>query len=465
MDARDELVYPKTGSHWSEYGAFVGYRALMARITESLPVRRLTAREVHLSFERRAGDLGRKFDPPIVSRYVYVDVIEPRARLVHDNRVRNHGRLVEFQADTYNELTCLVFGDSYAVRLMPLIAEAFHKSYWAHAYFDYELIRELQPDVVVSVVSERSMIIVQSDTEPGLRRLEAQKRETGDVMPPRVTQVVAHQQPPHVTRAIGGGRGRRPAGVVSDDQSAEALDLPGSIRDGKVIEGRNGRLFLANDANRVLDQHSGDLRLAEDKLRQWRHLLETRTAWLERRGSRHYFLIAPDAHSVYPESLPAGLPVAPERPVHQLLAHLREHESYARVVYPLEQMVATATSTPSRRPAPTGRSRGAFACRALAEEIRRDVPIEPVALDAYELVELDYAGDLGAKVDPVAWSTFIRADPRAARSSCCATTACATPAAASSTRATSSGAAAPAWSTATRLRARHPLPRRELPRD
>ena len=188
MDARDELVYPKTGSHWSEYGAFIGYRALMARITESLPVRRLAPREIHLSFERRAGDLGRKFDPPIVSRYVYVDVIEPKARLVHDNRVRNHGRLVEFQADVYNELTCLVFGDSYAVRLMPLIAEAFHKSYWAHAYFDYELVRELRPDLVVSVVSERGMIIVQSDTEPGLRRLEAQKRETGDVMPPRASK-------------------------------------------------------------------------------------------------------------------------------------------------------------------------------------------------------------------------------------------------------------------------------------
>ena len=69
-------------------------------MTESLPVRRLTRREVHLSIEQRAGDLGRKFDPPIMSRYVYVDVIEPTARLVHDNRVRNHGRLVEFQAET-----------------------------------------------------------------------------------------------------------------------------------------------------------------------------------------------------------------------------------------------------------------------------------------------------------------------------------------------------------------------------
>ena len=204
---------------------------------------------------------------------------------------------------------------------------------------------------------------------------------------------------------------------MTDDQNAEALDLPGSVRDGKVIEGRNGRLFLANDANRVLDQHSGDLRLAEDKLRQWRHLLETRTAWLERRGSRHYFLIAPDAHSVYPESLPAGLPVAPERPVHQLLAHLREHESYARVVYPLEQMVATGDEHLFAKTGSHWSSLGAFhAYRALAEEIRRDVPIEPVELDAYELVELDYAGTWGRRSTPCLVQV-IRLDPRAARSS------------------------------------------------
>ena len=185
--ARDELVYPKTGSHWSEYGAFIGYRALMARMTEILPVRRLTRREVHLSFEQRSGDLGRKFDPPIVSRYVYADVIEPQAELVGDNRIRNHGRLVEYNADTNNDLTCIVFGDSYAVRVMPLVAESFRRSYWAHAYFDHELVSELKPDVVVTVAAERGMIVVQDDAGPSLRRLEEQKRAAGDVMPPRVT--------------------------------------------------------------------------------------------------------------------------------------------------------------------------------------------------------------------------------------------------------------------------------------
>ena len=188
--ARDELVYPKTGSHWSEFGAFVGYRALMKEMTEILPVRRLNRSEIHVSSDPRAGDLGLKFDPPVKSSYVYVDVIGASTRYMNDNRVRNHGRLVEFESDAFNALTCLVFGDSYAVRMMPLIAEAFSRTYFAHIYFDYDLIRELKPDVVVTVAAERGMIVLQSDMEPGLRRLEAEKVAAGDMFPPRVSQGV-----------------------------------------------------------------------------------------------------------------------------------------------------------------------------------------------------------------------------------------------------------------------------------
>ncbi len=187
QEQRDEGVYPKTGSHWTEFGAYVGYRELMARVTENFPVRRLTRRELHMTYEQRAGDLGQKLDPPVQSRYVYVDVIDSHARVVHDNRVRNHGRLVEYEADSYNALTCLVLGDSYAVRMVPLMAESFQRTIWAHSYFDYELIREIQPDVVVTVASERGMIVVQSDTKPGVRQLEAEKQATGDVMNPRDT--------------------------------------------------------------------------------------------------------------------------------------------------------------------------------------------------------------------------------------------------------------------------------------
>ena len=194
-----------------------------------------------------------------------------------------------------------------------------------------------------------------------------------------------------------------------------APDLPPSIRDGKVVEGREGRLFVANDGNLVLDQHCGALRFSEDQLREWRYLLETRTAWLEHRASHHVLLIAPNAHSVYPHDLPPGMASATERPVHQLLSYLREHGSYARVVYPIDELVACDDLAYPKTGSHWSEFGASVACRALVEEIRRAVEIEPFARDAYEFVALEFLGDLGAKMTPPMTSTFVRADAVAPR--------------------------------------------------
>ena len=311
-------------------------------------------------------------------------MIEPRAHLVHDNRVRNHGRLVEFEADCLQRahlprLRRLLRGADDAADRRGIPASRI----WAHSYFDYELVHELQPDVVVTVVSrarhDRGAV---RHRARACARLEAQKRAAGDVMrtasrPSRR----ASNMPPHVsTRRRRCAADGAPAGRRERRPRAEALDLPPSIRDGKVIEGRDGRLFLANDANRVLDQHSGDLRFAEDQLRQWRHLLETRTAWLERRGRRHYFLIAPDAHSVYPDVAARGRRRAPRSARSTSCSPTcATHESYARVVYPLEaSLVATGERRVPEDRLATGPPYGAFvACRALRRGDPRDVPIGP----------------------------------------------------------------------------------------
>lgn len=203
---------------------------------------------------------------------------------------------------------------------------------------------------------------------------------------------------------------------MSEDAGEETLDLPPSLRDGKVVEGRGGRLFLANDANRVLDQHRGALRFSEDQLRQWRLLLETRRAWLAERGARHYFLIAPNAHSVYADDLPEGISTAPQRPIDQLLAHLAAHGAGAGVVYPLEALVAHRDAHAYAKTGSHWTGLGAFlAAQALLEVIAADLPVRVPSLEELEIHELTYIGDLGAKLRPQGVSTFVRVRPRAPR--------------------------------------------------
>jgi hypothetical protein len=157
------------------------------------------------------------------------------------------------------------------------------------------------------------------------------------------------------------------------------------------------------------------LRFSPEQSREWRELLETRAAFLAGLGARHYFLIAPNAHSVYPQMLPDGVPTAPERPVDQLLAHLREHDSDARVVYPLEELTASDDLAYPRTGSHWSEFGASVACRALVEVISRDIPIEPFPAEAFGFEALEFIGDLGAKMTPPKTSTFVRADARAPR--------------------------------------------------
>jgi hypothetical protein len=112
------------------------------------------------------------------------------------------------------------------------------------------------------------------------------------------------------------------------------------IGDNKVVRGKRGWLFLANDSNDVMSQHAGTLTLSADEIERWRGCLEGRTEKLAEKGIPYFCLVAPDTHSVYPEMLPDGFVPTQWRPIHKLLFRLHETGSPAKLIYPLEELVA-----------------------------------------------------------------------------------------------------------------------------
>jgi alginate O-acetyltransferase complex protein AlgJ len=93
-----------------------------------------------------------------------------------------------------------------------------------------------------------------------------------------------------------------------------------------AMVGREGWLFWAED--RMVENYCGRDRLSRRDLNDWQLLLETRRDWLARSGCKYLFVIPPDKHSVYPETLPAWL-VKGGQPskLDQLLAHMRAHST------------------------------------------------------------------------------------------------------------------------------------------
>ena len=57
------------------------------------------------------------------------------------------------------------------------------------------------------------------------------------------------------------------------------------------MAGKDGWLFLDNDTNMVVKQHTGELLLTPGELQHWQLILENRTSWTERLGAGYWCLV------------------------------------------------------------------------------------------------------------------------------------------------------------------------------
>jgi hypothetical protein len=184
----------------------------------------------------------------------------------------------------------------------------------------------------------------------------------------------------------------------------------------KVVRGRDGWLFLDHDTNHVMAQVHGRLRLAAEQLRQWQLLLENRTAWLARRGTPYFFLVAPVPHVVFPDKLPEGR-LEGERPMLQLLRYLDDQASYARVIYPVERLIEHRDSLVYTETNSHWTDRGAFiAYQLLADEIAACVSMRKLDNADLDWTEVTQTGDLGCKLQPAKQSVHVCSQTSSPRS-------------------------------------------------
>lgn len=174
-------------------------------------------------------------------------------------------------------------------------------------------------------------------------------------------------------------------------------------RDGKVMRGRDGWLFLAHDRNDVIAQHEGRRPLPPRRAERLVATFAKRAEVARRSRAAYVALIPPNAHSVYPEFLPEEVTSAEERPVHQLLAALAASAPAVRVVYPLAELQQAKAE--HRVWCPTDshwNARGAYvAYRALmAAAAEEGVTVPVVEEEAVEFHDETVTGDLGGKLTP-----------------------------------------------------------------
>lgn len=171
----------------------------------------------------------------------------------------------------------------------------------------------------------------------------------------------------------------------------------------KVLAGRENWLFLQNDSNDVIGQHTGRVAFDDEARRSWATALARRRTAASTEGTTWLLAIVPDKEAVYAEHLPGEVVPAVRRPIHDLL-EIAQH-ARAPTLYLLDALVAAKPEAELFPKTDTHWNyRGAyFGYRAICDRLG-DEGIELEAFDGEkiewgsELVE----GDLGSKLqEPV----------------------------------------------------------------
>jgi alginate O-acetyltransferase complex protein AlgJ len=179
--------------------------------------------------------------------------------------------------------------------------------------------------------------------------------------------------------------------------TSPSQEITNAAGDGKVVEGRNKRLFIANDSNEVIKQHRGEKLLNYSQVKAWRRIIETRYAFCAAKGISYRLMVVPDAHAVHKEDLPQLDNISAKRPINQITSELYDH-SY--ISYPLEELVDAANTGESYHPVDSHYTAyGAYVCyKRIIKDLRINIP--SLTDNEVEFIPKKGTGDLGEKFEP-----------------------------------------------------------------
>ena len=195
LDLRDTLraarrrvqVYHKRDTHWNGHGALAAYRAVTARLARGVvELSALPEPEVAQRVEVRAGDLSKMIPLGRLLREEQIAVAPLAARSVRREPPPEIARLTRserknqvFEIPGGGGPRAVIFRDSFATALIPLLSEHFERSVWRwERAIDPVLIETERPDVVVFEMVERYLMdaVPENRLAPGAVDVIADKR-------------------------------------------------------------------------------------------------------------------------------------------------------------------------------------------------------------------------------------------------------------------------------------------------
>jgi hypothetical protein len=163
-----DRLYYQTDSHWNYLGATVGYGVLMAKVAQALPgltVAPVTRPLYVPGVDYYSGDLAqmlglqRQFRETDVAPLGKI-LATPESRCAKRNATADAPNVETYVYTCPNapRFTALVYRDSMAIPLIPMLAENFSRTtFVTSAQLDPELVERLKPNIVIEELVERTL--------------------------------------------------------------------------------------------------------------------------------------------------------------------------------------------------------------------------------------------------------------------------------------------------------------------
>ncbi|MGI4955421.1 MAG: alginate O-acetyltransferase AlgX-related protein [Janthinobacterium lividum] len=158
-------LYRKTDTHWSGFGAYVGYRAFCQAVAPLLPLHPVPPRAVRYAVQREYGDLGILLDPEEAGFNTAMRLEEGAYTRLYLRVGPERTNTQVFRCATAPETAVLIMRDSFMTEQAPLMARSFGTTEMvgttSRLFMDHVL--ATRPDMVVTEICERRLGEWESD--------------------------------------------------------------------------------------------------------------------------------------------------------------------------------------------------------------------------------------------------------------------------------------------------------------
>jgi len=184
------LLFLKSDSHWNDYGAYLGYRAVMERIAPWLPGTAPTPLSAFQMADSTlpGGDLAGLFDlsGPFTETAPALTATTPSCARTEpitfqgDFTWYTHRKPLRTLCDRPGLPSVVFFRDSFADALIPLFAEHFADASYITNPFMHDVMEQFlehrRPDLVVEEIVERKLFMLVPDNPQPVRRAMFERR-------------------------------------------------------------------------------------------------------------------------------------------------------------------------------------------------------------------------------------------------------------------------------------------------